>query len=57
MSRSHAEYVRREADPEYVEAVQGLRRSSATRPHGTLGGRKRQNTRQAAIERSRRESE
>lgn len=57
MSRSQADYVRREADPEYVEAVQGLRRSSSTRPHGSLRGRNRQNENRAAIDRDRRESE
>lgn len=45
----------RQADPEYVRVVLDRRRSSATRPHGSLRGPNRQNTNRAEIDRSRRE--
>lgn len=57
MADSYADYVHSQADEEYVQAVQELRRGSRTRPQGSLRGPNRQNTKRAAIERSRREHE
>lgn len=53
MSKTRSDLVRRESDPEYVQAILDLRRGSRTRPEGALRGRNRQNERRHAIERSR----
>ena len=54
MSRSRGDGLRRLAktDPEMVAAIQGIRRSSVARPHGSLKGRNRQNEVRRAITRS-----